>query len=525
MAYLTGFDRKQAQLFPSCIEELIPKDAEVRIIDMYVDTMDMIQLGFKGDDPDDNGRPGYHPRDMFKLYMYGYLNRIRTSRLLERECSRNIELIWLLKGLSPCFRTIAGFRSENPEAFRNIFSGLVIQLNGLKLIGGKIAAIDSSKFRAVNSKKNNYNTRKVKRHLDLIDEKVDEYMELLDGGDLTDKKQEEVKEKIKKKKEQRKKYKGIAKQITTSGGDQVSTTDPDARSMILHGTVVEVAYNIQTAVDAQHSLITTFDATNQNDRKALLNMSKQAMEACGVDEITVLADKGYHNGEQLSACATEGITTYVAYPEVPRSGDIPTQEYYGEKFVYNIKQDTYTCPKGHTLKTNGNWYNKVYEHFVTKVKHYKTMACNDCPVKDFCTRNERGRLIERSEHAEATEANANRLDKNYEVYQKRQQINEHIFGTIKRQWGYDHILLKGLPKNNGEFALIYFIYNFRRLINILGERKLKKWLKSLFYLLLNIRQSMECHILKIIFFLKIKFNPIQRNGEENGIGNWGFYTN
>ena len=196
MAYITGFDRKQAQLFPTCIEELIPELAEVRIIDMYVNTMDMTQLGFKADDPDDNGRPGYHPRDMFKLYMYGYLNRIRTSRLLERECGRNIELMWLLKGLTPCFRTIAGFRSENPEAFRNVFSTLVGQLNGLKLIGGKTVAIDGSKFRAVNSKKNNYNTRKVKRHLDRIDEKIDEYMELLDGGDLSDEKQEEVKEKI-----------------------------------------------------------------------------------------------------------------------------------------------------------------------------------------------------------------------------------------------------------------------------------------------------------------------------------------
>lgn len=525
MAYLTGFDRKQAQLFPTCIEEHIPELAEVRIIDMYVDTLDMTQLGFMADDPGDNGRPGYAPRDMFKLYMYGYLNRIRTSRLLARECERNIELMWLLRGLTPCFRTIAGFRSENPEAFRNIFALLVNQLNGLKLIGGKIIAIDGSKFRAVNSKKNNYNTRKVKRHLELIDEKIDEYMELLDSGDLSDEEQEEVKEKIKKKKEQRAKYKQVARQIETSGGDQVSTTDADARSMIIHGTVVEVAYNVQTAVDDKHCLVTNFEATNLNDRKALLNMSLQAKEACGVDKITILADKGYHNGEQLSACAAENITTYVAYPEVPRGGDIPTPEYYGEKFVYNKKQDTYTCPQGHTLKTNSNWYNKMYEQFTTKVKHYKTTACSDCQVKNFCTRNERGRLIERSEHAEAVEANANRLDKNYEVYQKRQQINEHIFGTIKRQWGYDHILLKGLSKNNGEFALIYLIYNFRRLVNILGEKRMKRWLKSLFYILLDIRHYVECSIIKVNFFLKFKISIMPRMMEDYRIQNGGYCTN
>ena len=525
MAYITGFDRKQAQLFPVCIENYISDISEVRLIDMYVDTLDMTQLGFKADDPNDNGRPGYHPRDMFKLYMYGYLNRIRTSRLLARECGRNTEIMWLLNGLTPCFRTIAGFRSENPEAFRNIFSQLVGRLNGLKLIGGKTAALDGSKFRAVNSKKNNYNSRKVKRHMERIDEKIDEYLEILKVGDLSDEKEEEVKVKIEKKKEQRLKYKSIEKQIAASGGEQVSTTDPDSRSMILHGSVIEVAYNVQTVVDDKNKLITTYEVTNQNDRKALLNMSLQAMEACGVDEIAILADKGYHNGEQLSACEAANITTYVAYPEVPRGSDIPTADYYGEKFVYDKEADTYTCPQGQTLKTNGNWYNKMYEQFITRVKHYKTTGCTGCPVKDLCTRSERGRLIERSEHAEAVEANASRIDKHYEVYRKRQEIIEHIFGTVKRQWSYDHILLKGFTRNNGEFALIYFIYNFRRLVNILGEKRMKKWLKSLFCLLLNIRQSVECHILKLNFFLKIKMEPIARVMGLNRIGILGFCTN
>jgi transposase/IS5 family transposase len=505
MAYLTGYERKQAQLFPSCIDELIALDSEVRIIDMYVDTMDMDQLGFKKDDADDNGRPGYDPKDLFKLYMYGYMNRIRTSRLLERECTRNIELMWLLKGLNPCFRTIAGFRSQNPQAFRKIFSSLVGQLSGLKLIGGKTIAIDSSKFRAVNSKKNNYNVRKVKRHLELIDEKMNSYIQLLDKEDLSNEKEQEIQQKIKKKKEQRIKYESIQKQIDASGGDQVSTTDPDSRSMILHGSVIEVAYNVQTAVDEKHKLITSFEATNLNDRKALLVKSLHAMKACGVEEITVLADKGYHNGEQLAACEKENITTFVAYPQVPRGSDIPTPQYYGDKFIYDKSEDTYTCPKGHVMHTNGNTYDKMYVQFTTKVKHYKTSECSNCPVKNLCTRNVKGRLIERSEHAHAVEANASRVDNHYEIYQKRQQIVEHIFGTIKRQWGYDHILLKGLTKNNGEFSLIYFIYNFRRLINILGTKRLKKWIKSLLFLLLNIQQSVHRTIQNFLSAISINY--------------------
>ena len=492
MKYLTGFDRRQATLFPTCIDDLIPEDAEVRVIDLFVDALPLKDLGFLEKAPVEEGRPMYHPADLFKLYVYGYLNRIRTSRLLARECQRNIELLWLLKGLQPCFRTIAGFRSEHPQLFRNAFTHFVRQLNRKGLTGKTLVALDSSKFRAVNSKKNNFNQKKIDRQLEYIDTKIQSYIEELNAGDLDEAQQEAVGEKLKKQKAQRRKYKRIEKQLAATGQDQVSTTDPDARSMILHGSVIEVAYNVQTVADSANKLVLEYEVTNQNDRKALLPMAQKTKSICDTEAVAVLADKGYHNGEQLAACQREDIYTYVAYQEVPRSNPVPTPEFYGERFRYNPKKDQYVCPQGHILKTTGQWYNKKYEKSVTRVKHYKTTACNNCEVRHLCTRNPNGRVIERSVHAEAVERNNRRVRENSSVYTLRQQIIEHIFGTIKRQWGYDHILLKGLRKNEGEFGLIYLIYNFRRVINILGLPKLKKWLRKLLFSIFTDRALRNC---------------------------------
>ena len=492
MKYLTGFDRRQATLFPTCIDDLIPEDAEVRVIDLFVDALPLKDLGFLEKAPVEEGRPMYHPADLFKLYVYGYLNRIRTSRLLARECQRNIELLWLLKGLQPCFRTIAGFRSENPQLFRNAFTHFVRQLNRKGLTGKTLVALDSSKFRAVNSKKNNFNQKKIDRQLEYIDTKIQSYIEELNAGDLDEAQQEAVGEKLKKQKAQRRKYKRIEKQLAATGQDQVSTTDPDARSMILHGSVIEVAYNVQTVADSANKLVLEYEVTNQNDRKALLPMAQKTKSICDTEAVAVLADKGYHNGEHLAACQREDIYTYVAYQEVPRSNPVPTPEFYGERFRYNPKKDQYVCPQGHILKTTGQWYNKKYEKSVTRVKHYKTTACNNCEVRHLCTRNPNGRVIERSVHAEAVERNNRRVRENSSVYTLRQQIIEHIFGTIKRQWGYDHILLKGLRKNEGEFGLIYLIYNFRRVINILGLPKLKKWLRKLLFSIFTDRALRNC---------------------------------
>ena len=491
MKYIEGFERNKSVLFPQCIDEIIPPDAEVRIIDAFVDSLPLKNLGFLDHQPTEEGRPMYHPRDLFKLYVYGYLNRIRTSRLLERECERNIELIWLLKGLRPCFRTIAGFRSEHPEIFRNTFRHFVAGLNKASFLGRKVVAIDGSKFRAVNSKKNNYNQKKIDRHLNLIDEKITNYIQELDEGDLSQDERVVIGQKIAHHRKQKRKYKRLEKELRASGEEQISSTDQDARSMVIHGPVVEVAYNVQTVVDDKHNLIVEYQPTNRNDKKALLPMSLKAKEALGVESIISLADKGYHNGEQLNACAEENVITYVAVPDAPRNSPVPTPEYHGENFRYSKKNDTYTCPQGHVLKSNGNWYQRKYDESVTRIKHYKTSKCRTCPVASQCTSNPKGRIIERSEYAQAVQRNTLRVKSQPEIYSARQQIIEHIFGTIKRQWGYDHILLKGLRKNDGEFGLISLVYNLRRIINILGVEGTKKWIKKVLFLLLALLEPRQ----------------------------------
>lgn len=502
MKYIEGFNRNQAVLFPQCIDDMIPAEAEVRIIDAFVDSLPLRELGFMEHTPVEDGRPMYHPRDLLKLYLYGYLNRIRTSRLLERECERNVELMWLLKGLRPCFRTIAGFRSEHPEAFRNTFRHFISGLNKSGFLGRKTVAIDGTKFRAVNSKKNNFNQKKIDRQLNYIDEKINQYTRELDEGDLNEKQQGDIRKKIDRHKKQKRKYKKIEKQLAASGEEQVSTTDADARSIMIHGQVVEVAYNVQTVVDDKHNLVVDYLPTNRNDKKALVTMSVRAKKLFGTKSLMTLADKGYYNGEQLHSCAAENIITYVATPNPARNSPIPTAEYYGEIFKYNKKQDTYTCPKGHTLKSNGHWYHRKHEDSITRIKHYKTPQCRTCPALAQCTTNPKGRVLERSEYAEAAEKNNRRVRRHPEIYSARQQIIEHVFGTIKRQWGYDHILLKGLHKNDGEFGLIYLIYNLRRIINILGVEKMKIWIQKIHFPNFNNRillDAWNCIKMEFIF--------------------------
>lgn len=493
MKYIVGFDRKQSILFPQCIDEIIPPDAEVRIIDAFVDALPLRELGFLDHKPLEDGRPMYYPQDLFKLYLYGYLNRIRTSRLVERECERNIELIWLLKGIRPCFRTIAGFRSANPEAFRKTFTHFVAGLNKGGFLGCKTVAIDGSKFRAVNSKKNNFNQKKIDHQRAYHEEKISNYIQELEAGDLQEGTQELVEQKLAHHRKQRLKYKKMEKDLRASGEDQISTTDRDARSMVLHGAVVEVAFNVQTVVDDKHNLVVEYLPTNRNDKKALLPMALRAKKIFGKKSIIVLADKGYHNGEQLYACAAENVITFVAVPDPPRNSPIPTSDYYGEKFRYNKNHDTYTCPEGHVLKSNGSWYGRKYEESITRIKHYKTSKCKNCPALAYCTSNPKGRIMERSEYAGSAERNKKRVKAHPEIYAARQQIIEHIFGTIKRQWGYDHILLKGLRKNDGEFGLIYLVYNFRRIINILGVDAVKKWVMKVVFTVLRSLHSIQAN--------------------------------
>lgn len=495
MSKISGIDRTQTSAFPITLEEMIPEDHPARVIDAYIEGLDLVALGFIQKGHSIEGRPGYDTKVLLKIYLYGYLNRIRTSRLLERECKRNVELIWLIGGLRPCFRTIAGFRSDNVSALENLFRSFVQLLRAWNLFDASTVAIDGTKLRAVNSKKNNYNPNKIERQLEYIDNRITTYLTEMEKADAAEDHEaaDTCNAELITQLNRKRKYHDLAEQLKQSGHTQVSTTDPDARSMIIHGQVVEVCYNIQTAVDDKHCLIAHYQVTNENDRKALVPAAVATKSILKAVAINVLADKGYDNDEQLHECAAQQIITYVAQQDIPRKNPVPTEAYYGDKFIFDPNTDTYVCPAGETLKTPGTWYEKKYKHYVTPVKHYRTGKCKTCPVREQCTTNPNGRIIERTKYTEAAQANAERIKTQKHIYQKRQQIVEHVFGTIKRQWGFDHILLKGLEKNHGELGLIYLTYNLRRVLNIIGAKELINRLKMVYSSAFTLSIPIRCN--------------------------------
>lgn len=489
MDFLQPHNRNQVSM--SSMDSMIAGDNEVRVIDAFVDALDMKQLGFSHTIYKSEGRPPFHCSVFLKLYLYGYMNRVRSSRRLEKECIRNIEVQWLLGELKPNYHSIADFRKDHGKAFRAVFKMFVLFLNESDLLGKTLVGIDGSKFRAVNSKKNNYNEKKVERHLTYIDNKAGEYLQQLEALDKEEEKSSErlirkkdIKKKLSQLKERKVNYRQIQKQIEQSDDGQVSTTDTESKALIISKNIVEVSYNAQTAVDDKNNLIVHYEATNKNDSKALHKAALETKNILQVEKLTALADKGYHNGEQLAKCEKENITTVVAYREQPSVKHLE-EKYLVENFQYNKEEDTYTCPQEHTLKSNGNWYKKNHKSGkrktggITQVKHYKTPHCKNCPVLNQCTKNTRGRgrVIERSQYQDYVDRNNERVKTQREIYNKRQAICEHPFGTIKRAWGYTYTLLKGLKKVDGEMGLIFTCYNLRRTISILGIEKLLEKLK------------------------------------------------
>jgi len=476
MAYIPLYDRFQMRMVS--LDDVIQKENPVRFVDAFVDKIELDKLHFVIAEIKTEGRPAFDPKIFLKLYFYGYLNGIRSSRRLERECVRNIELQWLLSGLIPNYHSIADFRKANPVALKYTFKLFVLFLKDLDLIGGENVAMDGTKIRASNSKKNNYNPKKIERHLTYIETKTNEYLKELDQNDATEKSAEEinkVKEKIEKLKINKLKYDTLQERLDESGEPQVSTTDADARALLVQGQVVEVSYNMQAAVDQKHCLVIGTHTINRNDRNALSGIAIETKQNIESEGFTALLDKGYHNGREIQATQNQGIKTIVAIPEIVNSNTKgTTKEYMVDKFVYNKESDTYTCPAGETLSTKGTWHTKKRDENISyQFKKYRTSACKECQVRDLCTvRADGGREIERSEFAEAVEINKINYLNNKDLYRKRQEINEHIFGTVKRQWGYNHTNLRGLKKVNGEMALIMTVYNMKRVLNIVGIEKL-----------------------------------------------------
>ncbi len=482
MNYILPSSREQ--LFFSSLEEQVSSDNTVRFIEAFVEKLDLAQLHFVVKEVKEEGRPAFNPKLFLKLYIYGYLNGLRSSRRLENECKRNIELHWLMGKLVPNYHSIADFRKINGIALRNTFKLFVGFLKDADLIGSTTVAIDGTKMRANNSKKNNYSPKKIERHLAYIEEKTNEYLRELDANDEGESpiKIDNIQKKIERLKQNKIKYELLEKQMEGSRSPQVSTTDPDARALLVQGQVVEVSYNMQAAVDDKHKLVVATHTINKNDRNALSAIAMEAKENLAVETLTAISDKGYHNGSELQRCKQENITTICAQQEIVNSNEKgTTPEYLVTQFIYNKEEDTYTCPQGEVLRTKGTWHTKKSGNGAPsyQFKKYRTSACKDCPVKNLCTGREKGgREIDRSEYAAVVEENSKRYRENAALYRKRQEINEHIFGTIKRKWGYNHTNLKGLKKVNGEFALIMTVYNMRRSINILGFEELMAKLKN-----------------------------------------------
>ena len=493
--FIIGKDRNQTEFF--CLEQVIDQSNIVRIIDLFVDGLSMKDMGFKTEFIE-NGRPAYHPTDLLKLYLYGYLNRTRSSRQLEKECIRNLEVIWLLKGLVPDHNTIANFRKNNPKAIEKVFRSTVSMANHFNLIGGTLVAGDSTKLRAQNSKKNNFNPSKIERHIAYIDNKLQEYQNQLaqaDGDSVT---QKEIQEKVIKHQNQKQKYQDYQKEIEETNITQISTSDPDSRQMITRNNITEVAYNVQTVVDEKHNIPIDFKVTNLNDSKAMGGMLRRTKTILGHTDFKALYDKGYHTGSEFDYADRLGIEVLVAVPEV--AAHAPNPDFDVEHFVYDKQNDCFTCPANEVLITNGNWYNKVNGKSITKMKHYKTTACLSCALMEQCTKNKKGRLIERSQHADLIHQNKVRVEQNKELYRKRQAIVEHPYGIIKRQWDFYYIMTKKSIKHaSSDVGLIFIAFNLRRIINLIEPNLIKKYLKLLWLIFLSYFGKFKV-VLKPLFF-------------------------
>lgn len=480
MQHITGIARNQ-MVFTS-LEDPVPEDNPVRFIDAFVENIDLKALGFEVKTQKTEGRPSYTTKIFLKIYLYGYLNGLRSSRKLEKECVRNIEVRWLLCGLVPNYQSISDFRKDNPSGLKKLFKVFVSFLKDTDLIAGDTVAIDGTKSRAHNSKKANFNQRKIDKHLAYIEEKTQQYLDELAQNDELENSSTiaNIQEKIERLKKNKLRYEVLEEKLKASGEPQISTTDEDSRVLLVQGQVVEVSYNIQAAVDEKHKLVVATHTINRNDRNALSRIAIETKENLEVETFTVLVDKGYHNGREIAKCKEKNIRTIVAHPTLVNSNEnATTMEYLVANFIYNAEADTYQCPQGEILRTTGRRHKKTRERDSYEFKKYRTPSCKECPVKSLCTGRKDGREIERSQYAGAVEENNQRYRENGQLYRKRQEINEHIFGTIKRQWGYNHTNLTGVEKVNGEHSLIMLVYNIKRTINILGVReliaKLENW--------------------------------------------------
>jgi len=466
--FIKGEDRNQATLFPERLDDYIAQDSAVRVIDVFLDDLDLSGLGFKTE-PNDTGRPAYHPSTMLKIYVYGYLNRVQSSRRLEREAQRNIELMWLTERLAPDFKTIADFRKDNGEAIRLVCREFVMLCRKLDLFANAFVAIDGSKFKAVNNRDRNYTKAKMKRRLQQIDESIERYLGQLASADRQESaedKSQRLEDKIATLKKEMARLKKLEVRMYEAPDQQISLTDPDARSMATSGRGTGmVGYNVQTAVDAKHHLIVAHEVTNVgHDRTQLANMAHQAKDVIGTKKIEVVADRGYFKGEEILTCDNAGITTYLPKPQ--SSGSLSRGLFGKRDFIYIAEADEYLCPAGERLIYRCSTVEKGLN-----IHRYWSSMCPSCPIKSKCTTGKH-RRVRRWEHEEVVEALQTRLDREPERMRARRETVEHPFGTIKSWMGSTHFLTRTLPRVSTEMSLHVLAYNMKRMMNIIGTKPL-----------------------------------------------------
>jgi transposase len=473
MDYIRGTARNQVILFPEAVEDYITEDNPVRFIDAFVSSLNLNELGFARATPAETGRPAYAPGDLLRLYLYGYLNRVRSSRMLERETKVNLEVMWLLGKLAPDFKTIADFRRDNLAAIKGVCREFTLLCRKLKLFGGELVAVDGSKFKAVNNRRRNFNEARLTKAIKAIEEKIDGYLDELDQADADEPGPDEpgpnateLREKIRTLQQRKAKYQALQEGLKESGAKQVSLTDKDARSMVMHHGSTEVGYNVQTAVDEKHQLIVEHEVTNDpTDHAHLAEMALRAKAMLEVEKLEVVADMGYYDGAEVKQCAEAGVTTYVPKPitSVNKKRGLFTKQ----DFSYEEEQDCYRCPAGEALTYR-------YESFEQGrlIRYYTTSKCRDCPLKAKCTTNARGRRITRWVDEKFLEEMARRVRARPELMRRRQQLSEPPFGTIKRAMGHGYFLMKGLNQVGAEMSLTVLSYNIKRVINIIGVKKL-----------------------------------------------------
>src|SRR5450755_4638895 len=465
--FIEGEERSQSTLFPEHLDDYIAEDNPVRVIDVFVDELDLRTLGFDGMQPEVTGRPGYHPGSLLKSYIYGYLNRVQSSRRLERETQRNVELIWLTGRLMPDFKTIADFRKDNGKAIRGVCREFIVMCRDLKLFSEAIVAIDGSKFKAVNNRDKNFTDHKLKARMQQLDESIARYMTELDRADrepalVTEARVEHIKQKMETVKKQMRDLKQIGKRMSEAPDGQISLTDPDARSMATSGRGTGmVGYNVQTAVDAKHHLIVAHEVTNVgHDLEQLSPMAHQARDAIGNDALTVFADRGYYKGEQIFDCEQAGIKTLIPKPQT--SGNKAVGLFDKADFRFIPSKDEYRCPAGQ----RAIWRFTTVENGMT-IHKYWSSACPRCAIKSKCTTSVY-RRIARWEHENVLDAMQRRLNRTPRASRIRRQTVEHPFGTLKMWMGATHFLTKTLPRVSTEMSLHVLAYNLKRVMKIFG---------------------------------------------------------